>query len=151
MVRKLLLVALAAVLLNLAAAARAAGPKVGDAAPPTGVQTLLNAPEGASADWDKLAGKVVVVEFWATWCGPCVAAIPHMNALADALAGEDVAFISVTREPPERIERFLKRQPMKSAVGTVDGLTTVKGVERDDHSGDVRRRPRRQVAGANRP
>ena len=98
-------------------AAHAAGPKVGDAAPPLGVETLLNAPDGASAEWDKLAGKVVVVEFWATWCGPCVSAIPHMNELATEFADKGVVFVSITDEPKETIDAFTKRLAMKSWVG----------------------------------
>ena len=98
-------------------AARAAGPKVGDAAPPLGVQTLLNAPEGASAEWDKLKGKIVVVDFWATWCGPCVAAIPHMNELAEQFADrDDIVFISRTAEDRATVEAFLKRRPIRGWV-----------------------------------
>ena len=43
-------------------------------------------------------GKVVVVDFWATWCGPCVASIPHTNDLADKFR-DDVVIVGISREP----------------------------------------------------
>jgi uncharacterized protein (TIGR03435 family) len=97
-------------------AAAAEGPKAGEAAPPLSVKALLNAPEGASAEWDRLRGKVVVVEFWATWCAPCIASIPHLNALADRFRDEDVVFLSLTDEPRATVEPFLSRRPIKGWV-----------------------------------
>jgi len=44
----------------------------------------------------ELRGKVVVLDFWATWCGPCVAAFPHVKALSRYYKGFDVAVIGVT-------------------------------------------------------
>ncbi len=43
-------------------------------------------------------GKVVVVDFWATWCGPCVASIPHTNDLADKFR-DDVVIVGISSEP----------------------------------------------------
>jgi len=93
----------------------------GDAAPPITLEALTNVPDDAPAhealSWDTFAGKTVVLEFWGTWCGPCVAAIPHLNELAEATADEDVAFLSVTFEDTGIIEDFLEKLPMESWVG----------------------------------
>lgn len=49
----------------------------------------------------KLKGKVVVLDFWATWCGPCVAEMPHMKDLYRTLKGEGVEFIGISLDQPE--------------------------------------------------
>jgi uncharacterized protein (TIGR03435 family) len=100
-------------------AVSASGFSVGDAPPPLGLEHVVQGPEGLGArdlSWDSLAGQVVVLEFWATWCAPCRAAIPHMNELADALAGEPVVFISITDEDPETASDFASRRRMASIV-----------------------------------
>src|SRR2546423_3566571 len=112
----LLLTLAGAVAPGARAAGAAAPPSPGDKAPPISVEGLLQAPAGAQADWEKLRGKVVVVEFWATWCGPCVAALPHMNELADLYKGK-VQFIAITDEARETVEPFLAKRPMGGWVG----------------------------------
>ena len=56
----------------------------------------------------KLAGKVVVIDFWATWCGPCVAAIPHMNELAQAFP-DDVVCVGISNEKPADFQKGMTK------------------------------------------
>jgi thiol-disulfide isomerase/thioredoxin len=58
-------------------------------------------------------GKVVVLNFWATWCDPCKAEMPSMQALADKLGAGKVAVIGVNYQEGEpRIRRFLQTTPV---------------------------------------
>jgi uncharacterized protein (TIGR03435 family) len=92
-----------------------------DVPPPLRLAALWQAPADARADWAALRGKVVVLEFWATWCGGCVAAFPHMNELVDELKSEPIVFISITDEKNEDyVRKFLTKRPLKTWVG-IDG------------------------------
>lgn len=92
-------------------------PGPGDGAPPITLNALTNAPEGAEASWDAWGEGTTVIEFWGTWCGPCVAAIPHLNELHDAFAPKGVNFLSVTFEEPEHVDRFRERMAINTWIG----------------------------------
>jgi thiol-disulfide isomerase/thioredoxin len=78
---------------------------------------LLQAPSGVKADWASLKGKVVVLEFWATWCSPCVASLPHLNQLVESLDPAKFQFISIDDEDQKAIETFLTKKKTSGWVG----------------------------------
>ncbi len=64
----------------------------------------------APPDLPSLRGKVVVLNFWATWCAPCVKELPELVEVSRRFSGDDVAFVTVAAEPVsemERVERVL--------------------------------------------
>jgi len=56
----------------------------------------MKLPTGASLSLEQFRGKVVVLDFWASWCAPCRAYIPKMKALYNEYNGKDVAFVSIS-------------------------------------------------------
>ena len=75
---------------------------------------LVDGSNQTLADWiTKHHGKVVLVDFWATWCGPCVKGFPHLVELSNKHRDAGLAVISVSmNEPKDRpsVLAFLKRQ-----------------------------------------
>ena len=103
----------ALVLLLLTATLSAAGLKVGDPAPATRPEAMLQGE--AVKDFKK--GEVYVFECWASWCGPCVAAIPHLNDLHKRMGKKGVVIMGVNvweserdAASAQRAKDFLKNQ-----------------------------------------
>ncbi len=61
-----------------------------------------DATSGATVSMKGLKGKVVVIDFWATWCGPCVAEMPNMKELYGKFHDQGVEFIGVSLDQPEK-------------------------------------------------
>lgn len=91
---------------------------VGETVPDLEIPKLLQAGDRQSITLGELKGSTVVLEFWATWCGPCRAVIPHMNELVDEFSGDpNVKFISVSDESESTVTAFMKRHPMHAWIG----------------------------------
>lgn len=71
--------------------------------PPLMVEGWLNT-AGEVPTNESLAGKLVVIDAWATWCGPCRAAMPRLAEVHGRWADKDVAFLGMTSEKGDKIE-----------------------------------------------
>lgn len=67
--------------------------------------------EGGEINFSQSEGKVTIVNFWATWCPPCVAEMPSFQKLYDSY-GNKVDFYFVTSEESEKVNRFLQKKQL---------------------------------------
>lgn len=81
------------------------GDKVGD----INFTTVLNAPVKATTLGGQ-KGKIVLIDFWATWCGSCLEAMPHLKALQKKYP-KQLQVVAVSAETPRRIGLYLKSRP----------------------------------------
>ena len=80
--------------------------QAGSSAPDFRLPTL----KGEQTELASFRGKVVVLNFWATWCPPCVAEMPSLERLHRALGPEGLAVVTVsTDEDREALEEFVTR------------------------------------------
>jgi thiol-disulfide isomerase/thioredoxin len=112
--------------------------------------------DGHHLSFDELAGKVVLIDFWATWCGPCREALPHLQKIARQFAGQPFAVISVSLDTDEgKWKEFVARNGMSwfqyrdggwdGTLAKQFGVTAIPatftidadGVMEDQHVGDA--------------
>ena len=81
--------------------------------------------DGQDLDWGSYKGKVVLVDFWATWCPPCRAEIPHFKALQAKYGDVVVIGISVDREGVAAVKPFASENGITYPL-LIGDLQTVK-------------------------
>ena len=87
--------------------------KVGDKAPDFSVKTEA----GLNLTRDNFGGKVLIVNFWATWCPPCISETPSLNALAKEYGPKGVVVLGVSIDKSEqKYKRFLERFGIQFAM-----------------------------------
>jgi thiol-disulfide isomerase/thioredoxin len=102
-----LLAALAGTALWLGTKAQA--PRAGAEAAPAAIFAARFADtQGRAQSLGQFEGKVLVVNFWATWCAPCREEMPAFRRLQSRWAARGVQFVGLANEEPRRVERFGK-------------------------------------------
>jgi thiol-disulfide isomerase/thioredoxin len=85
------------------------GIKTGQRAP----EFLARDSEGNAVKLSDFRGKVVLLDFWATWCGPCVMSIPHEKQLVKKFEGKPFVMIGVSLDrSADALNRFLSINPL---------------------------------------
>jgi thiol-disulfide isomerase/thioredoxin len=121
-------------------------------APPFSLVTL----DGQQVSMDGLAGKVVLIDFWATWCGPCREALPHIKKIAEKFAGQPMVVLSISLDSDEaKWKDFVQKNEMtwlqyrdggfNGHIARLFGVTAIPatftidadGVLEDQHVGDA--------------
>jgi thiol-disulfide isomerase/thioredoxin len=112
--------------------------------------------DGQRVSLDELKGKAVLIDFWATWCGPCREALPHMKEIAKKFEGQPLVILSVSLDEDEqRWKDFVAKNEMTWSqyrdgkfTGPIATLFAVRaipqtftidadGVLQDQHIGDA--------------
>ncbi len=106
--------------------AAAGPPDKGDKAPEFALKDL----DGQTVKLSELKGKVVMLDFWATWCGPCRHALPHTQKLSESKAAKDgklaVLAISLDKQA-DTVRAFMKenKYTFRVPLGLVQGAPPV--------------------------
>jgi thiol-disulfide isomerase/thioredoxin len=112
--------------------------------------------DGQRVSLDEMAGRVVLIDFWATWCGPCREALPHMREIAKKFQGQPLVVVSVSLDSDvQKWKDFVARNEMTwpqyrdggftGAIAKMFGVEAIPhtftidadGVLQDEHIGDI--------------
>ena len=104
---------------------------IGKDAPEISAQAWLN---GTGLKLAESKNKIVVVEFWATWCPPCRASILHLKKMNATYKDKNVVFVSLTDEDENTVKNFNKTMGMDWLVGMGSPTGRVYGVRGIPHA-----------------
>lgn len=82
----------------------------------------LNSLDGRHISLKNVEGKTIFLNLWATWCGPCIAEMPNINALYNDLKNKDIIFVMLSLDDnPETAKNFIERKGFDFPVYTPAG------------------------------
>lgn len=85
-------------------------------------------PQGTTLDLAALKGKKVVLNFWATWCPPCLEEMPELDALHHELQERQIELIGIAVDTAPNVQQFLHKRPVHYPIvlAGFDGTTLAK-------------------------
>ena len=121
-----LLAALAGTALWLGERSSIPSPKAPPAIAPTALYaSSFRDANGESRSLGQFQGRLLVLNFWATWCAPCRAEMPAFSRVGERWAGRKVSFIGLSSEKPEVIAAFARDVPVSYPLWSGDGVETL--------------------------
>ncbi len=104
-------------------------PALGTSLPESLLDRPLKSLDNGSFRLADFAGKVLVVNLWASWCGPCRAEVPAYEKVRKEYAGREVEFIGLTTEDPrtssDRVRQFVRNLNFRFRLGWADRETAL--------------------------
>lgn len=101
--------------------------KLGDTAPEVSVKMINDSEYGKKFSLSDFKDKVIVLEFWATWCPPCRQSIPHLSKLQEKYK-DKVVVIGISNEEKSVVEKFFKAQTEMKYRVAVDDEDKTNGI-----------------------
>lgn len=143
MIRTLLILILATCF--LATESVATEPAIGSLAPELGAETSFNTPDKGPVTLAALRGQVVLIDFWATWCGPCCEAIPHVQELHEKYHDKGLVVIGHTNKTSQNLAEFITKNKIgyiisvskAASIGEAYGVTGIPHVFLIDVDGKI--------------
>jgi thiol-disulfide isomerase/thioredoxin len=85
-------------------------------------------PDGKTVNTQEWQGKVLVVNFWASWCPPCVEEMPALDKLQQEFLQQNVLFVGIGIDSPSNIREFLSKTPVSYpiVIGGLEGSNLSK-------------------------
>ena len=104
----------------------------------------LKSNSGELFDFNKAKGKVILINFWATWCPPCIAEMPSLEELYSAYKDKEIVFLFVSNEAQGVVSNFIDKNtysfPVYSPISSNPKVFNVSAIPRTfliDKSGNI--------------